>query len=304
MRDIVFLFGAGASHGAGGILPERPPLGSGLYSELARLYPGSWGALPANVVLAFKDHFEDGMGEVHSQFGATIPQLMREMAVYFAQFRAVNNSCLYARLLADLAETGTLERTCFSSLNYDCVLDFAVIAAGLQLNYFETADDLRVPLWKLHGSCNMFAKDVQATAGVYYGTGVTFEGGVQAFLDSNRIIEYCLAETALAPVMSLYMRGKPLNVSPTAIASILKLWTQQVLEARLIVVAGVRPWPDDTHIWGPLATTDAPLLFVGNAAEVGAWAGASRRGSTEVIGARVNESYDNLIGRINDHDAD
>lgn len=301
---MVFLFGAGASYGAGGILPERPPLGSALYSELARLYPHSWGALPADAAIAFKNHFENGMGEVHSRFGGAIPQLMREMAIYFAQFRAVNNSCLYARLLADLAKTGTIERTCFSSLNYDCVLDFAIIIAGLQLNYFETADDLRVPLWKLHGSCNMFAKDVQASEGVYYGTGVTFEGGVQAFLDSNRIIEHCLVGTALAPVMSLYMRGKPLNVSPTAIAAILTMWTQQVIEARLVVVVGVRPWPDDTHIWGPLAETNAPLLFVGNAAEVRSWAGASRRGSTEVIGARVNECYDKLMGRINDHAAD
>ena len=69
------------------------------------------------------------------------------------------------------------------------------------------------------------------------------------------------------------------------------------------VIAGVRPWPDDTHIWRPLAATKAPLLFVGNAAEVGAWAGASRLGSTEVIGSRVNECYDKLMRRINDHDA-
>lgn len=301
MRNIVFLFGAGASHGAGGILPEPPPLGSGLHSELARLYPGSWGSLPNDVVLAFNDHFEEGMGLVHSRFGGAIPQLMREMAIYFAQFRAVNNNCRYAKLVADLAKTGLLKRTCFSSLNYDCILDFVLIAAGFQLNYFDAADDQRVPLWKLHGSCNMFIKDIQATPGVYYGTDVTFEGGIQAFLDSNRIIEHCLAETALAPVMSLYMRGKPLNISPTAIAAILTVWTQKLLEAQLVVVGGARPWPDDTHIWGPLATTDAPLLFVGNAAEVGAWAKASRCGPTEVIGARVNECYDKLMRRINDH---
>jgi hypothetical protein len=42
----VVLFGAGASYGAGGIVPDSPPLGWDLYDRLCRCYPDSWGALP------------------------------------------------------------------------------------------------------------------------------------------------------------------------------------------------------------------------------------------------------------------
>ena len=34
-RDIVILFGAGASYGSGHVLPQAPPLGAELYDALA-----------------------------------------------------------------------------------------------------------------------------------------------------------------------------------------------------------------------------------------------------------------------------
>jgi hypothetical protein len=42
-RDIVILFGAGASYGAGHVLPQVPPLGPNLYDALAAQYPDKWG---------------------------------------------------------------------------------------------------------------------------------------------------------------------------------------------------------------------------------------------------------------------
>jgi hypothetical protein len=42
-RDIVILFGAGASYGAGHVLPQAPPLGANLYDALAAQYPKEWG---------------------------------------------------------------------------------------------------------------------------------------------------------------------------------------------------------------------------------------------------------------------
>jgi hypothetical protein len=81
MRRIAFLFGAGASFGAGRILPERPPLGSHLYHELAISYPGSWGCLPTHITDTLSRDFEAGMRLVYDELGAAIPQLMREMAI-------------------------------------------------------------------------------------------------------------------------------------------------------------------------------------------------------------------------------
>jgi hypothetical protein len=78
-KDIAFLFGAGASHGTGGVLPEQPPLGFELYSILERTYPGSWGSFPSDIRDAFIRNFEQGMQLVHDRFGGTIPLLMREL---------------------------------------------------------------------------------------------------------------------------------------------------------------------------------------------------------------------------------
>lgn len=121
MRDIIFLFGAGASYGAGEIIPERPPLGIQLFTELARIYPGSWGKLPPDIQMAFSANFEVGMTEIYKQLGMAIPQLMRELAIYFVQFRPVGENCLYRKLVRDLNLAGLSGRTVFSTLNYECI---------------------------------------------------------------------------------------------------------------------------------------------------------------------------------------
>ena len=87
------------------------------------------------------------------------------------------------------------------------------------------SESSNVPVWKLHGSCNMFATQVNATPGVMYSAGVSFEGGIEALFDTHKVIGRCLSETALAPVMCLYMRDKPLSVSPTAIKVLQKMWS-------------------------------------------------------------------------------
>ena len=137
MRDIVFLFGAGASYGAGDILPESPPLGLQLFGELARIYPGSWGALPGDVHDALSANFEIGMAMVYERLSPAIPQLMREMAVYFVQFRPATGRTLYCRLIDFLESVPLLDRVLFSTLNYDCVLEFSLLQRHKSLNLFQ-----------------------------------------------------------------------------------------------------------------------------------------------------------------------
>jgi hypothetical protein len=238
------------------------------------------------------------MGILSERAAMAIPQLMREMAVYFVQFRAADDRCLYVRLINDLRARGILDLLSFSSLNYDCVFDLALVGRGMSLNYFDPPDALRVPLWKLHGSCNMFSKDVTASQGVSYGVGVTFEGGIQAFLDSSRVIEHSLAETGLAPVMCLYMKGKSTSVSPSAMKTVQNIWSNQIAKARAVFVVRTRPWPDDQHVWGPLADTSADVFLVGDPSEGSRWARRDRKGRTETIGAHFSESYATLLQEI------
>ena len=263
---MVILFGAGASFGAGGILPESPPLGGGLFDELAVSYPASWGKLPGELPAVFREAgFEAGMQIVYERHGEAIPQLMREMAVYFVQFRPHQASTLYCRLIRQLLEANALKDVSFATLNYECVLEFSLLAANVTVGYFPgNVPNGGVPVWKPHGSCNMFSHGVLAGQDVFYGTGVVWEGGAQAFFDPNRVVEHCLVETGLAPIMSLYMEGKPLAVSPSVVRQIQDALTNDVLAASAVFVIGVRPVLADTHIWEPLATTNAHLYYVGD----------------------------------------
>lgn len=298
MRDIVFLFGAGASHGAGGIIPEKPPLGSALFSELARIHSGSWGSLPGPMKAMFGDNFEKGMAEVYQQAGVAIPQLMREMAIYFAQFRPVTSDCLYRRLVRDLKGSRMAQRSIFSTLNYECALEFSLNAEGETISYFEQEPVKSWPTWKLHGSCNFFSKELQASPGVFFGTGVIVEGGIQALPSIDDVLRHCLVETALAPVMNLYMQGKPLAVSPSVIRQIQAWWTQAILSASKVVVVGVYPNMEDDHLWKPLSETQAQLLFIGAEKAFQDWLAAHRQNHSLYLGSRFSDSYDKLISNL------
>lgn len=306
-RRIAVLFGAGASYGAGSIAPESPPLGLALYDALVQSYPASWGGLSQDVQAVFRSSgFEAGMRVVYDRHGQAIPQLMREMAVYFVQFRPVSRNSLYCRLVRDLLEDNVLSQVGFSSLNYDCILEYSLLEAGASVEYFPDNHSANaVPVWKLHGSCNMFAHGVQAGQGVLYGTGVTWEGGAQAFFDSNRVIEHCLVETGLAPIMSLYMEGKPLNVSPSVIHQIQQAWSASVSTAKAIFVVGVRPLVADAHVWAPLATAQAPLYFIGDRTDFAKWTETQRpEAPSSYLGSRFANGYAELLTRMRTHGTD
>lgn len=298
MRDTLFLFGAGASFGAGGIIPERPPLGSRLYSELERIYPGTWGGLPHETKSKFRENFELGMQEVYERWGIAIPQLMREMAIYFIQFRPISEECLYRVLIRTLRKAGLERRTIFSTLNYECVLEFAIVSENGGISYFEENPSEAIPVWKLHGSSNFFSEGITASPGITYSTGVSFEAGLRALGSIEEVIHHCLVETALAPAMSLYMRGKPVAISPQTLATLQTWWAQAVYAAKNIVVIGVHPNAEDVHLWTALASTNANLFFVGDTEAVESWRKQYRSGPTKVIGTRFSSAISDIVSHL------
>jgi hypothetical protein len=299
VRDIVFIFGAGASYGAGDILPESPPLGFQLYRELARIYPGSWGALPEEVANALMSNFEDGMQIIYDRMSAAIPQLMREMAIYFVQFRPASGRTLYCRLIDVIRSLDILDRVLFSTLNYECVLERSLLAKQIGINLFQAiAENADVPVWKLHGSCNMFATGIEATPGVMYSAGVTFDGGIEALLDSNDVIGRCLVGTALAPVMCLYMRDKPLNVAPGAIKMLQSMWESSVRNSAAVFCVGVNPHVADAHIWQPIAEAPGDVYFVGGRTAFEHWQLTHRPNRSSFIGDRFGACFSELTRTI------
>lgn len=296
-RKLIFLFGAGASHGAGDVVPGNPPLGAQLYPQLAEHFKGSWGCLPADAHEAFTaGNFETGMAVIYNRYSTAVPVLMQELAVYLVQYRPYSGNTLYCHLINTLRDTELFSNTIFSTLNYDCLLEFSLLRQGLLPSYFENASD--IPVWKLHGSCNWFSHEVKATSGVQYTKDVVWEGGVEAFFDIGEVVRNCLVNQGLAPVMALYMIGKPLQVSPSALHDIQTNWQQAVFLAQTVVCVGVRPWPADTHIWGPLAQTDANLLYIGNREEFDAWVTAYRQKPSTYLAPYFNEGFAALVGRL------
>ena len=84
---LVFLFGAGASHGAIGVTPYPPPLGCDLYEALAEQFPKTWGVASqfAGVADKFKKDFEAAMEQYCNEHSATaVVSALNDMARYFA----------------------------------------------------------------------------------------------------------------------------------------------------------------------------------------------------------------------------
>jgi hypothetical protein len=121
-RDIVLLFGAGASHGANCVQPHAPPLGSGLYDCLAERYKNDWGSeshLGKMWGRQFRNDFERTMFE---EVLPNIPSLSllewhRPVATFFAGFRLDGSrQDMYSQLLSGLRTKSLLGRLTLGSL--------------------------------------------------------------------------------------------------------------------------------------------------------------------------------------------
>ncbi len=130
------LTGAGASYGAGKLVPKAPPLGGNLYEELAKRFPSSWGNFPWQYASLLQQNFESGMQQVWEKRLDLVQGLMIDMACYFAEFDpSKDNSDCYSKLAATIAKYKVEDRVAFATLNYECVFDVAACCAGLKIAY-------------------------------------------------------------------------------------------------------------------------------------------------------------------------
>jgi len=225
---------------------------------------------------------------------------MSQMAIYMIQFRPHSGSSLYCRLIKYLHEHNLIYSTLFSTINYDCIIEFSLLGQGISISYFDEGQENKsVPVWKLHGSCNMFAKDIKAS-GILYSKDVVFEGGLEASLDIGTVIENCLANQSLAPAMCLYMRGKPIQISPFIILHLQCLWAYQIFNCKKLFCIGVNPWPEDKHIWEPLSSTHAHIYFIGDHEKYDRWISEKRNNPSEYIGSSFHEGITLIERSINE----
>jgi len=293
----IILFGAGASNGLVNIIPNSPPMGSNLYPQLQTNFPRSWGNIPSQIDNYFQSHFELGMEAIWDNNSTVVPQLMREIAFYFLEFRPdPSKENLYSQFVEKLPIKETKSNFIFSSLNYELLLELALNSKGYQIEYFgEKSGENLIPVWKLHGSANFIPNTIQATREVSFTKGVSFEAGVR-YENPGAAAAFCQSNTALYPSMCLYMNSKPTQISHNFLRQQQARWQKLVLGANKVLIVGIKPYLADTHIWASLTQTKAKVGFVGSNNAYNDWINSGRDDkNTEFIGNRWNHVFDESV---------
>ena len=263
----VVLFGAGASFGSRSILPVPPPLGVDLYKLLARAFPKSWGAVSGSLKERFEEHFEIGMGELWSMYpaamsplkdGAPSPNvLMQDLARFFMSFRiAPNQQDLYSRFLLELLKRSKANDTCFATLNYEILLEQAMYTLRL-----------RSRVARPHGGCHLWPKGGGKiwVSGRALGQGLN---SVSATVKPLRLqtIEKLLNKPNQAkyPCMAIYVKGKVTQMAQRYLWRIQNRLHRHISACESLSLIGVRPWPEDHHIWDSVFQTNATVFYVGS----------------------------------------
>ena len=239
------------------------------------------------------------MGALWESGNHAVPNLMQEMAIFFAQFRLMSSGTdSYSVLIEHLASSEKLKDTIFSSLNYECLMEIATFLSGRTVNYLSeyTPSGTSLTVWKLHGSCNFLpGENVVATRDATFGSSAVLNPGVRV-VDPSEVATYLTGNTSLYPTMSIYTRGKPVQISPFLTDSLQGLWRAAVGSADSVTVIGVKPHPVDEHIWAPLATTNANVMFIGDREPVEAWIAEHRpEKASRFIGTRFHDEIKNLV---------
>lgn len=225
--------------------------------------------------------------------------LMKKMAIFFARYQlSLQRIDAYSKLLDSLTYSG--KSVLFSSLNYDCLFEIAVLMAGRTVNYFNDAStsDSDIIIWKLHGSCNFLPLGgVVARRCVSYSPGASFNTDIQP-VNPNEVETYCTGDTALYPAMTIYACGKPVQIAPSVIQQIQQYWTDAIKSVSTVICIGVHPHPEDKHIWEPLSTTKAKFVFVGNEKAFLDWQSKYRINRNSIF---IGNRFDSCIKAILDN---
>ena len=272
----LLLFGAGASYGSVDFRGARPPLGKDLFRELCKV-PGSIASTVSPELSAvFERNFEEGMSEFFRTRNPDTTQFLREMAGYFTQFEPGPRN-LYRQLI----ELARGHDVVYSTTNYDLLFEYSAGYAGLAVSHRRTPlPDNRIALLKIHGSIH-FLPDLLGGQFINCKVDLTnsfpdsaaFGAAIRLASGNPEVYEFCRRETSVAPAIAMYAPGKRVLVSPDYVKRQQEHWRAEVARARDIILIGLRPNPQDEHIWNPLAQASASLRFVGyEADEFWSWA--------------------------------
>lgn len=291
----LFLFGAGASYGSTG--EGRPPMGSDLFHALRQFNPTGWGKLLNDLAGLFHRDFERGMTRLAATNPHMMPILQRAMAAFFFFNFAPTESNLYVQLARRIRHCNW--QGALATLNYERLLELALLHVGIKPVAGQPAAAGQLELCLPHGCCHLFCEGVQASpVGVSFsGVGVTFDGPVVAISDS---VEFWnrLNGNAVPPVMSYFEPQKTTSAGASFVQKQRARWAELTSRAKTIAIAGVKVRPRDSHIWLPIAGSDARVVYCAGATsgdEFRAWSATARAGKVNlVLNGYFAEEFDSL----------
>jgi hypothetical protein len=282
----VIFFGAGASYGSE-IEGRVPPLSPWLFDGLVSYAPATWGALPHSWSDKFRKDFESAMASFikSGNFGAP---LQWDMAEYFySQFTATAAST-YLTLLKAIGDK--IDQYLFVTINYDLLLFQARALAGIPVK------NLKICL--PHGNSCLCCEGISATPGVSFTGGVSTGGTVRIFKNLADLRAE-KAKNVFPPIMSYFEPDKFTVSCSDFIADERNQYRLSILEASKVAIIGVKVHPIDKHLWEPLASTKAQLLYLAgseSAGEFSAWCKNVNRSGDIIVPNYFREGLDDLVG--------
>lgn len=259
--DTLVLLGAGASHGSFLRTSEAPPLGNGVDGLFARLVSRSQEAasLSSQLKQIFARNFEEGMSEYFRAQQGNVARLQLDIGAYLASFRPTPGNAHF-----DLLEATDPSRTIYASLNYDTLLEEAALLSGWNIAYSSVAPGPAVRVIKPHGSSNFWPNIAPGTIRgcTFVNCGTDVEAPVICLHPEASRARYP-QEDSFSPCMSLYAPDKPVRTSPGFVKEQQQLFAESVSRVSRLILAGVRVYPSDRHIWAPLFDSTAELHYFG-----------------------------------------
>jgi hypothetical protein len=272
-----------------------------LLRALERLFPAVWGALPEGQRDLLRRDFEAGMREISERNPHALPPLQRSMASFFFGFvpGGDNLYCDLARRIKGNAWPGAL-----ISLNYERLLELSLATERVRPFIGSPPDSgPAVEVCLPHGCCHIFCESVRGPAGgiSFTGVGVSTRGPVKVVADPQEYSKRIRGD-AFPPVMSYFDPAKLTISGVNFIEEQRARYDAIVKGARVIGIVGVRVRPNDKHLWGPLGTTTAEVVYCsGKAAgrEFSDWACANREDKvSDVLYTYFNEGFEKLCARV------
>jgi hypothetical protein len=315
----VFLFGAGASHGANPaeascLLPNPPPLMLCLFDRLATEYPEQWG--PDSPLWPYRSEFSADFEAAFSARVLRIPttddmprtrldslttlESLRPIALHFAQYRLdhTRRDC-YARLISHIRDRSLVQRCLIGSLDYDCLLEQAIRDCDLGFDYWCQDGASDIGLAKLHGSCNFITRMDRRYEAILAGGTMQVHVGwpievlpANDALFANLSVEY--SHGSVYPALAQIAPDKGLIISCQRLQQARNRWSAAVREAGVAVVIGVAWREHDRHIREPISRNQNRLFYIGG--DFGGWQRTNLR--FEHLGLKFDEALPALLRQL------